>query len=142
MPRRNRRKKEHIKGMRTVKIPRRMEIWYADLPLDRRTSVQGGNRPVLIVSNDTCNVVSSTITVIPLTTQIKHPSQPTHVVIEMESGEISMVLAEQIMTIDKRKLNRRIDVCEEPEVVGKIEAAIKEQLSLPVSQTENKVSGV
>lgn len=130
MPRRNRRKHENIRKLRIVKIPRRMEVWYATLPMDKHTSVQGGNRPVLIVSNDICNSSSSVVTVIPLTTQIKHLSQPTHVIIELTNGETSMLLAEQIMTIDKQRLNRRIDFCDEPIVTEKIEAAVKEQLGL------------
>jgi len=113
-----------------VKIPKRMEIWYATLPLDKHSSVQGGNRPVLVVSNDTCNVLSSVVTVIPLTTQLKHLSQPTHVIVEIKNGEPSMLLAEQIMSIDKQRLNRKIDICEEPVVVEKIETAVKQQLGL------------
>ena len=35
-----------------IQSPKRMEIWYAKLPMDRRTSVQGGSRPVLIISGD------------------------------------------------------------------------------------------
>ena len=133
MGRKNRRKSEHVKRLPRVvdiQFPRRMEIWYAKLPMDRRTSVQGGARPVLVISNDVCNERSSIITVIPMTTQMKHLSQPTHVVVEMEDGTQSMVLAEQIMTIDKRLLDRKIEKCEEAEVVERIEQAVREQIGM------------
>ena len=57
MGRKNRRKQEHIRPLSRQLIvrPKRMDIWYAALPLDRRTSIQGGSRPVVIVSNDICN---------------------------------------------------------------------------------------
>jgi mRNA interferase MazF len=131
--RKNRRRKEHMRRLpRVVDIqnPKRMEIWYAKLPMDKRTSVQGGSRPVLIISNDVCNERSSIITVIPMTTQMKHLSQPTHVLLEMEDGNQSMVLAEQIMAIDKRLLDRKIDTCRDEKTITKIEKAVCEQVGI------------
>ena len=57
MGRKNNRKRERVPRISNNLLvhPRRMEIWYASLPMDRRTSVQGGSRPVVIVSNDICN---------------------------------------------------------------------------------------
>lgn len=127
MGRKNRRKQEHIRplGKQLIVRPRRMEIWYASLPLDRRTSVQGGNRPVVIVSNDICNEKSNAVTVAPVTRQIKHMEMPTHVLI---MDGTSMVLAEQIMTIDKRFLDRRIGDCKGQE--SQIEKALMEQIGI------------
>lgn len=110
--------------------PRRMEIWYARLPMDRRTSVQGGARPVLIISNDVCNEKSSIVTVIPMTTQFKHLGQPTHVILELKDGTQSMALAEQIMPLDKGYLDRKIEKCEDKEVIEKIENAVREQVGM------------
>lgn len=85
---------------------------------------------MLIISNDVCNERSSIITVIPMTTQMKHLSQPTHVVLDMEDGNQSMVLAEQIMVIDKRLLDRKIDTCRDAESISRIEKAVCEQIGI------------
>ena len=110
--------------------PKRMEIWYARLPMDRRTSVQGGSRPVLIISNDVCNEKSSVVTVIPMTTQFKHLGQPTHVIVTLKDGTQSMALAEQIMPLDKGYLDRKIEACTDGETIGKIETAVREQVGM------------
>ena len=130
MGRKNSRKTEHIPKIRKNLLiqPKRMDIWYASLPLDRRTSVQGGNRPVVIVSNDICNEKSNTVTVAPITTQLKHLEMPTHVLIENLKDETSLVLAEQIMTVDKRFLDRKIGDCKEIE--DKIDRALMEQIGI------------
>lgn len=130
MGRKNNRKTEHIPKIRKCLLiqPRRMEIWYASLPLDKRTSVQGGNRPVVIISNDICNERSNTVTVAPITSHLKHLEMPTHVLIENLKDETSMILAEQIMTVDKRFLDRKIGDCKEIE--EKIELALLEQIGI------------
>lgn len=92
---------------RTI-VPQRMEVWYADLPMKMGSSVQGGIRPVVIISNDVCNEVSSVITVAPLTSRMKKLNLPTHAVIDTPDGGHSVILAEQIMTIDKSCLNNRL----------------------------------
>lgn len=105
--------------------PKRMEIWYASLPLNRRTCIQGGNRPVVIVSNDICNEKSNAVTVVPVTRKMKHIKMPTHVLI---MDGTSMVLAEQVMTIDKQFLGRRIGDCKGQE--SQIEEALMEQIGI------------
>ena len=128
--RKNNRKEEHIPRVKTERLfqPRRMEIWYARLPLNRKTSVQGGARPVIIVSNDISIERSGTVTVVPLTTQLKHLEMPTHVVIEGVMEETSMALAEQVMTIDKKALIRMVTECKGYE--DEIEAALLEQIGV------------
>lgn len=116
--------------MTDIVKPRRMDIWYARLPMDRRTSIQGGARPVLIISNDICNERSPVVTAIPMTTQIKHIGQPTHVLLTLKDGTQSMVLAEQITTLEKRFLDRKVDQCEDAEVIRRIEAAVREQIGI------------
>ena len=94
---------------------------------------------MVIVSNDICNEKSNTVTVAPVTRQIKHLEMPTHVLI-MDGA--SMVLAEQVMTIDKRFLDRRIGDCKGQE--QQIEKALMEQIGiknnvLPVSGGKEEV---
>ena len=69
-----------------IQSPKRMEIWYAKLPMDRRTSVREDHDRA-DHQQRCCNERSSIITVIPMTTQMKHLSQPTHVLMEMEDVE-------------------------------------------------------
>lgn len=132
MGRKNNRKKEHIPSVKRLERmlirPKRMEIWYAKLPMDKRSNVQGGSRPVVIISNDICNTKSGTVTVVPITSRMKHLEMPTHVVIENLKDETSMILAEQIQTIDKIRLDRRIGDCLGME--DEIEKAILEQVGI------------
>ena len=112
-----------------MESPQRMEIWYANLPMKQGSSVQGGNRPVVVVSNDICNSVSTVLTVAPMTRQMKKMTLPTHVLIDAPDGGQSVVLAEQIMTIDKSLLDKKMGkVLKKDEKA--IEAAIKEQLGM------------
>ncbi len=89
---------------------KRGDIYYADLsPVVG--SEQGGMRPVLIVQNDTGNRHSPTVIAAAITSQINKARLPTH--IELEGGGFglskdSVVLLEQIRTIDKRRLKERM----------------------------------
>ncbi|MBQ3972432.1 MAG: type II toxin-antitoxin system PemK/MazF family toxin [Selenomonadaceae bacterium] len=108
---------------------RRMDIWFADLPMKKDSRVQGGSRPVVIVSNDICNEVNSIVTVAPMTRQMKRLALPTHAVILAPDGGRSIVLAEQIMTIDKARLGNRMGRVRE-EDFPVVEAAIRDQLGM------------
>ncbi len=89
---------------------KRGELYYADLsPVVG--SEQGGVRPILIVQNDTGNKYSPTVIAAAITSQINKAKLPTH--IELSANEFglvkdSVVLLEQIRTIDKRRLKERI----------------------------------
>ena len=89
---------------------KRGELYYADLsPVVG--SEQGGIRPILIVQNDTGNKYSPTIIAAAITSQINKAKLPTH--IEVSEGEFglskaSVILLEQIRTLDKRRLKERI----------------------------------
>ena len=109
--------------------PQRMEVWYANIPLHDGSSIQGGSRPVVIVSNDICNSVSTVMTVAPMTRRMKKLALPTHVVIEAPDGRKSVVLAEQIMPIDRAFLTNKMGNVKDGDV-AKIEAALKEQLGI------------
>lgn len=75
-------------------------MWFLidnNLPAEYYGSVQGKNRPWVVVSNDTCNQYSPVITVVPLTTQTKN-NLPTHVTYKV-GDQTQTVLCEQLRTI-------------------------------------------
>ena len=86
----------------------RGDIWLAELP-DGVGSIQGGIRPVVIISNNLNNSFSTTVTVACVTSQCKRPDIPTHVMIISPFLQMdSEVLLEQIMTVNKNQLTTRI----------------------------------
>ena len=91
-------------------IVRRGEIYYADLsPVVG--SEQGGMRPVLIVQNDVGNRYSPTVIAAAITSQQNKARLPTHIEIEARTyglSKNSIVLLEQVRTLDKRRLRERM----------------------------------
>lgn len=91
-------------------IVKRGDIYYADLsPVVG--SEQGGIRPVLIIQNDVGNKYSPTVIAAAITSQINKAKMPTH--IELSAKEYglnkdSVILLEQIRTIDKKRLREKI----------------------------------
>ena len=89
---------------------KRGDIYFADLsPVIG--SEQGGVRPVLVIQNDVGNKYSPTVIATAITSQINKAKMPTH--IELDANEYglskdSVVLAEQIRTIDKKRLKEKI----------------------------------
>ena len=89
---------------------KRGDIFYADLsPVVG--SEQGGIRPILVVQNDVGNRYSPTIIASAITSQLTKAKLPTH--IEVQSGQFglprdSVILLEQIRTLDKRRLKAKI----------------------------------
>lgn len=96
-------------------VIKRGELYYADLsPVIG--SEQGGIRPVLIVQNDIGNKHSPTIIAAAITSKLNKAKLPTHIelcakVYGLEKD--SVVLLEQIRTIDKRRLKEKIGELEE-----------------------------
>lgn len=96
--------------MKDERAFRRGEIYLADLGT-RFGSEQGGIRPVLILQNNLGNIYCPTLIVAPLTTQTgKKPNQPIHYKLAGDGKAIrpSTVLLEQITTIDKRRVAKRL----------------------------------
>ena len=89
---------------------KRGDIYYADLsPVVG--SEQGGTRPVLIVQNDTGNRHSPTVIAAAITSQINKAKMPTHIEISADDYGLvkdSVILLEQIRTIDKRRLREHM----------------------------------
>ena len=89
---------------------KRGDIYYADLsPVVG--SEQGGVRPVLIVQNDVGNRFSPTVIAAAITSQSDKAKLPTHITLHAENcglSKDSIVLMEQIRTIDKRRLKEKM----------------------------------
>ena len=90
-------------------------------------SEQGGIRPDLVIQNDTGNKYSPTVIVSAITSQLNKNKLPTH--IELDSKEFglksdSVILAEQIRTIDKSRLKEKIGHIEDDRIMGKINNAL------------------
>lgn len=89
---------------------KRGDIFYADLsPVIG--SEQGGTRPVLIVQNDVGNRFSPTVIAAAITSQHDKASLPTHIKLSAENcglSKNSIVLLEQIRTIDKKRLKEKM----------------------------------
>ena len=98
-------------------IYRRGDIYYADLG-DGMGSEQRGHRPVVIVSNDMGNKHSPTVIAVPLTSHFRrHSMLPTHYPLSTECGleRPSVILTEQVDTMDKQRLGRfigKVDPCQ------------------------------
>ena len=94
----------------TTMVVKRGDIFYADLsPVIG--SEQGGIRPVIIIQNDIGNKYSPTVIVAAITSQINKATLPTHVEISSEEYGLnrdSVVLLEQVRTLDKKRLKEKI----------------------------------
>ena len=106
-------------------IVKRGDIFYADLsPVVG--SEQGGVRPVLIVQNDIGNKYSPTVIAAAVTSQINKAKMPTHIEIDAEAyglAKDSVILMEQIRTIDKKRLKEKIGHIDE-ELMEKVNEAL------------------
>ena len=97
-------------------------------------SEQGGIRPVLVVQNDVGNRYSPTVIVLAVTGQVNKTRLPTHVPVAAGNTGLqkdSVVLAEQIRTLDKRRLREKIGSLE-PEVMQKVSEAMMVSLGFPL----------
>lgn len=110
---------------------KRGDVFYADLsPVVG--SEQGGVRPVLVIQNDIGNKYSPTIIIAAITSQINKAKLPTH--IEIKASEYglskdSVVLLEQIRTIDKKRLREKIGRFND-EMMDKVDECLKISLGL------------
>jgi len=107
-------------------IVKRGDMFYADLsPVIG--SEQGGIRPVLIIQNDTGNKYSPTVIVSAITSQMNKNKLPTHIALDSEEFGLkadSVVLAEQIRTIDKSRLKEKIGHIDDNSIMGRINNAL------------------
>ncbi len=109
----------------------RGEIFYANLnPV--LGSEQGGLRPVLIIQNNIGNIYSPTTIVAAITSKIKRAKLPTHIELKAEQYNLekdSVILLEQLRTIDKQRLKELITTLDQ-EIMEKVNLALKISLEL------------
>lgn len=112
-------------------IVKRGDVFFADLsPVVG--SEQGGIRPVLVIQNDIGNRFSPTVIVAAITAQIQKAKLPTHVEIDAKTYGFernSVILLEQIRTIDKQRLTDKITHLDD-EMMLKVNEAIQISLGL------------
>jgi len=105
---------------------RRGDMFYADLsPVVG--SEQGGIRPVVIIQNDLGNKYSPTVIAAAITSQTNKNKLPTHIEIDASSEGLksnSVILTEQIRTIDKSRLKEKIGHIEDESVISRINNAL------------------
>ena len=121
---------------------RRGDIYYADLsPVVG--SEQGGIRPVLIIQNDVGNKHSPTVIAAAITSKINKNRLPTHIEVDAQSYSLardSIILLEQIRTLDKRRLKERMGHLDRG-AMERVDRAISISFGLdltPVSKEESR----
>ncbi len=119
------------------RIPQRGEVWFADLGKHPNSSVQGGCRPVIILSNNIGNTHADTVNIVPMTRHLKKPELPCHTKISPEDItdkrqllETSMILAEQVTTISKYALRNYVGMITDRSVMSAINATVISQLGI------------
>lgn len=119
---------------------KRGELYYADLsPVIG--SEQGGVRPVLVVQNDVGNKYSPTVIAAAVTSKLTKARLPTHIELSARTYGLvkdSVVLLEQIRTIDKRRLKERIGLLS-PQVMARVDDALLISLGFSSSANINPV---
>ncbi len=128
---RGRKRPDFWKWRVTAVIIKRGDIYYADLrPVVG--SEQGGVRPVLVIQNDVGNKHSPTVICAAITSRMNKAKLPTHV--ELSSGRSAMakdsvILLEQLRTIDKQRLREKI--CHiDGELLEQVNQALKVSLAM------------
>lgn len=106
-------------------------IFYADLsPVVG--SEQGGVRPVLVIQNNIGNKYSPTVIVAAITSQIDKAKLPTHIEISAKKSNLeknSVILLEQIRTIDKQRLQKKVTELDD-DMMANVSEALKISLGL------------
>ena len=123
--------KDFYRRVKTV-IVHRGDIYYADMsPVVG--SEQGGVRPVLIVQNDVGNKFSPTVIAAAITSQRDKANLPTHIEVDTGSSGLmkdSVVLLEQVRTIDKHRLKEKMGKLDENSM-NRVNEALSISFGLP-----------
>ena len=123
-------KKVRIRSVKIV-IIKRGDVFYADLrPVIG--SEQGGIRPVLIIQNDIGNNHSPTVICAAITSKMNKAKLPTHIELDAERHQMvkdSVILLEQLRTIDKKRLKDKVCHLDE-EIMKQVGDALRISLEL------------
>ncbi len=115
---------------------KRGEIYYADLsPVIG--SEQGGIRPVLIIQNDVGNKYSPTVIAAAITSQRDKTKLPTHITVDAVGcglAKDSIVLLEQVRTIDKKRLKEKMG-CLDVTAMHRVDKALSVSFGLDIAST-------
>ena len=107
-------------------VVKRGDMFYADLsPVVG--SEQGGIRPVLIIQNNLGNKYSPTVIAAAITSQTSKNKLPTHIELDENTSGLkssSVVLTEQIRTIDKSRLKEKIGHIDDSSIIDKVNNAL------------------
>lgn len=110
----------------------RGDIYYADLS-GGIGSEQKGVRPVVIVQNNMGNRHSTTLIIVPISKKLTKPPLPTHVIFQNEHLDyVSMILCEQLRTIDKKRLKSKISHLDS-KIMLEVDHALKISLNIQES---------
>ena len=129
-------------------VVRRGDIYYADLsPVIG--SEQGGLRPVLIIQNDIGNRYSPTVIAAAITSKTGKTKLPTHIDVERDTdngqnlglARDSVILLEQVRTIDKRRLKERMGHLDDL-TMQRVNSAITVSFGLEEAPTVTEASGI
>lgn len=112
----------------------RGDVFLADLGI-RNGSKQSGRRPVVIMQNDSGCIYSPTVTMVPMTTVCKKLRMKSHYILRYSDcvRYPSMIEAEQIQTIDKHRIVRRLGHVDTRDMAG-IEEALRNHLGFDIPE--------
>lgn len=113
---------------------KRFELWTADMPKLPGSSLKSRRRPVIIISNDDCYVNLPFVSVVPLKKDLTTTQLPSHVLLcSRYLDHPSRALCEQVTTVDKSCLRRRIGYVEEAYDRFAINRALSVSLNLTLT---------
>lgn len=123
--------------MKDIRLFRRGQVWF--IPQgepDANGHIQGGSRPYLIVSNDTCNLYSPVLHVAPITSREK-TQMPTHIKYRNDKNYINTILVEQVTLMSTSKFNKPAKYLYEisEDMMKQVDEAIKVQFSLDYAKS-------
>lgn len=117
----------------------RGDIFYYDFG-STAGSVQSGERPVLVLQDDIYNQNAPTVIVAAITSVVKKRYLPSHIFLGESYGlkKSSMVLLEQVRTVNKNELKDYIGTIDDEQLLKRISIALKKTLGLWIYKSDNK----